>query len=125
MQREEYTTASIWGLNVRHIEVGKGTKVALPHDLADYHLSWYCNIGELTGAEYRVIRKLSLLDNFVGDLISGLYTLEHPSSVAQGKSARRAGTNCILQAVPKCGNWPPMIIDFLDERPIKLEQPAS
>ena len=125
MQREEYTTASIWGLNVRHVEVGEGTKVALPHDLADYHLSWHCNIGELTGAEYRVIRKLSLLDNFVGDLISGLYTLEHPSSVAQGKSARRAGTNCILQAVPKCGNWPPMIIDFLDERPIKLEQPAS
>ena len=133
MQREEYTTASIWGLNVRHVEVGEGTKVALPHDLADYHLSWHCNIGELTGAEYRVIRKLSLLDNSVGDLISGLYTLEHPSSVeeniiisvAQNKSACRAGTNCILQAVPKCGNWPPMIIDFLDERPIKLEQPAS
>ena len=116
MQREKYTKANIWGLNVGHVEVGEGTEVQLPPRLADYHLSWYCNIDELPGAEYRVVRKLSLSDNPAGDLISGLHTLEHPSSVeeninisvAHGKSARRAGPNCILQVVPECGNRPPM-----------------
>ena len=116
MQREKYTKANIWRSNGGHVEVVKGTEVQLPPRLADYHLSWYCNIDELPGAEYRVVRKLSLSDNPAGGLISGLYTLEHPSSVeeninisvAHGKSARRAGPNCILQVVPECENRPPM-----------------
>ena len=116
MQREKYTKANIWGSNVGHVEVGEGTEVQLPPRLADYHLSWYCNIDELPGAEYRVVRKLSSSDNPAGDLISGLHTREHPSSVeeninisvAHGKSARRAGPNCILQVVPECGNRHPM-----------------
>ena len=116
MQREKYTKANTWESNVGHVEVVKGTEVHLPSRLANYHLSWYCNIDELPGAEYRVVRKLSLSDNPAGDLISGLYTLEHPSSVeeninisvAHGKSARRAGPNCILQVVPECENRPPM-----------------
>ena len=101
MQREKYTKTNIWESNVGHVEVVKGTEVQLPPRLADYHLSWYCNIDELPGAEDRVVRKFSLSDNPASDLISWLYTLEHPSSVeeninisvAHGKSARRAGPN--------------------------------
>ena len=100
MQREKYTKANTWESNVGHVEVVNGTEVQLPPRLA----------------EYRVVRKLSSSDNPAGDLISGLHTREHPSSVeeninisvAHGKSARRAGPNCILQVVPECGNRPPM-----------------
>lgn len=55
MQRAEYKTTSIWGLNVRYVEAGDGPVVLLLHGLADSLLSWYCNIDPLAEAGYRVI----------------------------------------------------------------------
>lgn len=55
MQRAEYKTTSIWGLNVRYVEAGEGPVVLLLHGLADSLLSWYCNIDPLAEAGYRVI----------------------------------------------------------------------
>lgn len=55
MQRAEYKTASVWGLNVRYVEAGEGPVVLLLHGLADSLLSWYCNIDPLAEAGYRVI----------------------------------------------------------------------
>lgn len=55
MQRAEYKTTDIWGLNIRYVEAGDGPVVLLIHGLADYLLSWYCNIDALAYAGYRVI----------------------------------------------------------------------
>ena len=55
MQRAEYKTVSIWGLNIRYVEAGEGPVVLLIHGLAASLLTWYCNIDVLAGAGYRVI----------------------------------------------------------------------
>ena len=58
MQRAEYKKTSIRGLNVHYVdtgEAGDGPVVLLLHGLADSLLSWYCNIGFLADAGYRVI----------------------------------------------------------------------
>ena len=55
MQRAEYKTTDIWGLNIRYVEAGDGPVVLLIHGLADSLLSWYCNIDALAYAGYRVI----------------------------------------------------------------------
>lgn len=58
MQRAEYNTTSVWGLNVRYVDTGKaveGPVVLLLHGLADSLISWYCNIDFLADAGYRVI----------------------------------------------------------------------
>lgn len=58
MQRAEYKTASIWGLNIRYVDTGQagdGPVVLLLHGLAASLLTWYCNIDALAGAGYRVI----------------------------------------------------------------------
>jgi 4,5:9,10-diseco-3-hydroxy-5,9,17-trioxoandrosta-1(10),2-diene-4-oate hydrolase len=55
MQRSEYKTTDIWGLNIRYVEAGDGPVVLLIHGLADSLLSWYCNIDALAYAGYRVI----------------------------------------------------------------------
>jgi pimeloyl-ACP methyl ester carboxylesterase len=58
MQRAEYNTTSVWGLNVRYVDTGKaveGPVALLLHGLADSLISWYCNIDFLADAGYRVI----------------------------------------------------------------------
>ena len=55
MQRAEYKTIDVWGLNVRYVEAGDGPVVLLLHGLADSLLSWYCNIDALAEAGFRVI----------------------------------------------------------------------
>jgi pimeloyl-ACP methyl ester carboxylesterase len=55
MQRAEYNTTSVWGLNVRYVDAGEGPVVLLLHGLADSLISWYCNIDFLADAGYRVI----------------------------------------------------------------------
>ncbi|MDA0264982.1 MAG: alpha/beta fold hydrolase [Chloroflexi bacterium] len=55
MQRAEYKTASVWGLNIRYVEAGDGPVVVLLHGLAASLLTWYCNIDALADAGYRVI----------------------------------------------------------------------
>ena len=50
MQRAEYKTISVWGLNVRYVEAGDGPVVLLLHGLADSLLSWYCNVDALADA---------------------------------------------------------------------------
>ena len=55
MQRAEYKTVNVWGLNVRYVEAGGGPVVLLLHGLADSLLSWYCNIDALADAGFRVI----------------------------------------------------------------------
>jgi 4,5:9,10-diseco-3-hydroxy-5,9,17-trioxoandrosta-1(10),2-diene-4-oate hydrolase len=60
MQRAQYYTASVWGLNVRYIDTGSGEAGDRPvalllHGLAASLLTWNCNIDALTEAGYRVI----------------------------------------------------------------------
>ena len=70
MQRAEYKTVDVWGLNVRYVDTGDtgnsgeagnsredgdGPVVLLLHGLADSLLSWYCNIYALADAGFRVI----------------------------------------------------------------------
>jgi len=55
MQQAEHKTTNVWGLDVHFVEAGEGPVVLLLHGLADYHLSWYCNIDYLADAGYRVI----------------------------------------------------------------------
>ena len=70
MQRAEYKTVDVWGLNVRCIDTGKHGDTRIPrdageegvrpvvvllHGLADSLLSWYCNIDALADAGFRVI----------------------------------------------------------------------
>jgi len=55
MQQAEHKPTNVWELDVHFVEVGEGPVVLLLQDLADYHLSWYCNIAYLADAGYRVI----------------------------------------------------------------------
>ena len=58
MQRAEYKTVDVWGLNVRYVDTGEngdGPVEQQHHGLADSLLSWYCNIDALADAGFRAI----------------------------------------------------------------------
>ena len=55
MNRAQYYTANVWGMNIRYVKAGDGPVVLLLHGLAASLLTWYCNIDALVDAGYRVI----------------------------------------------------------------------